>query len=53
MKDKKIKKIKLANIKDVEYRKFDKGILKHFPKFDEDKCMVIRALDDDNKIKNF
>ena len=37
----------------MEYKKFDKGIIKHVSKIEEDKCFVIRALDDDNKIKNF
>ena len=53
MKDKKIKKIKISNIKDVEYKKFDKGIIKHISKIEEDKCLVIRALDEDGNIKNY
>ncbi len=53
LKDKKIKKIKIANIRDVEYKKFDKGIIKHVNKIEEDKCFVIRALDEDGNIKNY
>lgn len=48
-----IKKIKISNIKDVEYKKFDKGIIKHISKIEEDKCFVIRALDEDGNIKNY
>lgn len=53
LKDKKIKKIRLENIKEVQYKQFDKGIIKHVPKFEDDKCFLIRALDEDNKIKNY
>lgn len=52
LKDKKIKKVKLSNIKEVEYKKFDKGIIKHVPKIEEDKCLVIRTIDDEGKEKN-
>jgi len=41
--DKKIKKIKINSITSVEYRKWDQGIIRHIPKIEEDKCLVIRA----------
>lgn len=53
VKDKKIKKIKLGTISGVDYKKFDQGIIKHISKIEEDKCMVIRAVGDDGKIKNY
>ena len=51
--DRKVKKIPIKNIQSVEYKKFDKGILKHMKGTEEEKCLVIRALAEDNKIKNF
>lgn len=53
LKDKKIKKIKLVNIQSVDYCQFDKGIIKHISDIKETNCLVIRALAEDNKIKNF
>ena len=43
----------MRNVQSVEYKKFDKGILKHMKGTEEEKCLVIRALAEDNKIKNF
>lgn len=43
----------MSDISNVEYKKFDKGIIRHVSKIEEDKCLVIRALAEDNKIKNY
>jgi hypothetical protein len=53
LKDKKIKKIKLSNVQSVDYSQFDKGIIKHISNIENGKCLVIRALAEDGKIKNF
>ena len=44
--------VKRMKPKEVEYKTFDKGIIKHVPKIEEDKCLVIRTIDDEGKEKN-
>jgi len=49
LKDKKIKKIKISNIKRVDYKRYDKGIIKHVTKIEEDRCLVVNAETEEGK----
>ena len=43
----------MSAIANVDYGKFDQGIIKHISKIENDKCLIIRAEVEDKKLKNF